>query len=170
MSLRDLESASIREFVQNCAAEGLLSGRVLDVGAGRQPYRNIVEGAGGMYVPWDRSENPGSCASTDVGPESWWLEGWDAVLCTQVVQYVAHVDEFASRLRTAADGGVLLMTGPTNWPHLEDADLRRYTLPGVSEVLYQAGFKHVRADYRAFVEFEGERWPIGWKVVAYAWQ
>ena len=45
--LTRLERDSIRAFVMSAGAEGYLSGRVLDYGCGRMPYRKIVLNRGG---------------------------------------------------------------------------------------------------------------------------
>ena len=171
LRLREIEAESIHSFVQRCADEGLFSGRVLDLGAGRQPYRRIIEGAGGLYTPWDRITNPGALAHTDVGPDHWWRHQWDAILCTQVIQYVSWPDAFVDRLHqsTQRSKGVVVMTGPTNWPVVEHADLTRYTAEGIRCLFREAAdFRSVEVRERAHVEFGGERWSLGWEAVARA--
>jgi hypothetical protein len=159
-SLRDIESASIRAFVQRAADEGYLSGRVLDYGCGKQPYRDIVEGAGAEYVPYDRREFPGNVGGEDVGPS---LEGvagdevrFDAILCTQVIQYIppevllwapSEFDWMSAALKSAR--GHLVLTYPTNWPEVEPEDLHRFTKAGMERLLTEAGFKIVKHERRA---------------------
>lgn len=164
-SLREIEAESIREFV--ASASDRLRGRVLDFGSGKTPYRSIVEGAGGEYVPYDRVANPASVATTDVGPEFPLFEPecWDAILCTQVIQYLPlptfAVDQFRTALRY---GGALVMTGPTTWPVIEPQDLWRFTTAGVESLLRD--FQIVRLEERGPFDVGGFRLALGWGVVA----
>lgn len=143
MTLEELtliENASIRAFLARHA--GLLDGAVLDYGCGRQPYRDIVEAAGGAYTGYDRAELPANMSGVDVGaglPLSYW---WNAIICTQVIQFVPEPAEFLSDLRRAlGTGGALLLTWPTNWPEVNDTDLHRFTAAGMGRLLADAGFK-----------------------------
>lgn len=169
MSLRDLESESIRAWVQKAADQGCFTGRCLDFGSGREPYRGIVEAAGAEYVPFDRRDFPGSVATTNVGNDYPLSQRWDAILSNQVLQYVPSgyvigvlVDMFSALM----PGGCLVLTLPTNWPIVEKEDLRRFTVAGAVELLALAGFSVVECEYREYVTFEGERWPIGLGAIA----
>lgn len=172
MSLRDLERESIRAFVQDSADAGLIRGAVLDYGCGRQPYRQIVEreilaGNASAYVPYDRMSFPGSTVHTDVGPEHPLDDRWDTILTTQTIQYVRNPARFLLDLKFALKpGGVLLMTGPTNWPLVEKADRQRFTPAGIEALMGDAGFTQVGVKQRAHAVFEGEKWPLGWSAVA----
>lgn len=165
-ALRDIERASIRQFLTD--HQHLLTGRVLDYGSGKQPYRDIVESAGGKYVPFDLVGLPGSCAAED-SPHGW--EGhYDAVVLTQVAQYLEDPEGILYEiwLLLRERGGVLLATGPVNWPIVEKDDLRRYTPEGFHRVLDEAGFRNIDVRERAHVDFQGERWCIGWQATASA--
>lgn len=183
MTLRELESASIRAFVQSAADEGYLSGRVLDYGCGRQPYRDIVEAAGGEYLPFDRVDFPASCAEQDWGDDDAEIGPLDAILCTQVIQYIE--DPFALLQRMPSllgglrhvdlGGGCLVMTYPTNWPEVEREDLHRFTKAGMERLLTEAGFTIVRHERRAWalmvasdVGDANERIALGYGVIARA--
>jgi hypothetical protein len=183
-TLREIESESIRAFVQSAADRGCFAGRVLDYGSGKQPYRGVVESVA-EYVPYDRMSLPGSCATTDVGNDHplTMLRGvqWNAILCTQVVQYVpgyvrqgrhagVQVDGVTELLEdmhyALVPGGCLVLTGPTNWPVVEPEDLHRFTVKGIVARLQSAGFTDIVCDYRAGVTFEGAEWPLGWGAMA----
>lgn len=188
MTLRELESASIRAFVQSAADEGYLSGRVLDYGCGKQPYRDIVEVAGGSYYGYDMAEFPANVSGADVGEyeEAWFSDdAFDAILCTQVIQYVPlwrwgqqHTIPtiFAAWQREVlAPEGHLVMTYPTNWPEVEPEDLHRFTKAGMERLLTEAGFTIVRHERRAWalmvasdVGDANERIALGYGVVARA--
>lgn len=164
MSLRQLEQDSIRFAVQKAATDGLLSGKVFDFGAGLQPHRWIVEAAGGDYRPYDRPVYPGSVVVMPVGDLPRPGEEIDAILCTQVIQYVTEPQEtleYFKQILTPARGH-LLLTGPTNWPVVEKEDLYRFTVEGIRLMLVDAEFGAVQVEQRAAVTFEGETWSLGW--------
>ena len=167
MNLRDYERESIRAFVRRAADDGYLSGRVLDYGCGRQPYRDIVEEAGGTYEGFDRAEYGGALAGVgDVGADWQYRQDdqFDSILCTQVVQYLPvaknpgyaeHIPfifhGWAETLTTArlhGNAGWLVLTYPTNWPEVEAEDLHRFTKAGMERLLTEAGFEIVRHERR----------------------
>jgi 2-polyprenyl-3-methyl-5-hydroxy-6-metoxy-1,4-benzoquinol methylase len=171
MSLREIERASIIQFLAD--HQHLFNGkRVLDYGCGRQPYRDIMEQAGGDYFGYDRDSYAGSHGQ-NVGMEYALRPGeslWDVIVCTQVLQYVnsprSLIEDFLAALPS---GGVLLMTGPTNWPIVEVPDDKwRFTPSGINKWLYEAGFRTWDTKERAHVTFEGERWCLGWSAKATA--
>lgn len=167
-ALRDRDRASIRSYLENNAHQLIPrgTGRVLDFGSGRQPYRDIIENIG-EYEPFDRTAFPGSCAqSTTPPPEGF----YDAAICTQVVQYLAEPEVELEYLRSyIRPGGLLLMTGPTNWPIVEKEDLWRFTPAGITLVLERAGWNDIVAEQREVFVAEGDaRWPIGFQVRATA--
>ncbi len=105
-------------------------------------------------------------------------EEWDAILCTQVIQYawwraaspfegeeIGFLFKFKEWM---PPNGYLVMTGPTNWPVVENADRVRFTKEGILQELVEAGFVEVEVGYRAEVHFEGVAWPTGWWAVARA--
>ncbi len=172
--LRDLERASIRAFLAEWPE--YLGGRVLDYGCGKQPYRDLVAGD---YHAWDSPKFPGSVIDGQVPnavilpspmesrlhPEKG--EKFDAVICTQVIQYVPNPEILIERLRLLlTKDGRLLLTGPTNWPVVEQDDLWRFTVSGVTKLLESADMEVELVHERASVDFQGERWPIGWAAIA----
>lgn len=167
-SVREVERESIRRYVQEAADAGFLGGRVLDYGCGQQPYRDIVEVAGGEYVGYDRDVYPGAVAPGRQGPEEPFQERWDAILCTQVVQYVHDVPELLYELRLAlAPGGALIITWPTTWAEVEPTDLWRFTQSGMRHLLTEVGFRHLHdVTLRAEIDLGGFRLPLGYGAVA----
>lgn len=165
--IRDSERNSIRAFLAS-HHDYFAGARVLDYGCGRQPYRGIIERAGGEYHGYDSPAFPASVAPTDTTGDEWPAGPWDVIVCTQVVQYVADVATLLAGFRFAlADThGILLMTGPTNWPVVEAEDLHRFTLAGITRLLRAAGFSEVAGDYRTSVRHSGETWDLGWEIVA----
>ncbi len=166
-SIRDVERASIRAFVESCSED--LIGCVLDYGCGKQPYRDIVEGAGGDYWPYDRLRFPASVTEEDWGVGDPLTSKWDAILCNQVMQFIPDVLGLLERFRAALlPGGVLVMTYATNWDEVEPADLHRFTSSGMTSLLSDARFTVLRHERRAEVLLGGFRFPLGYGVLARA--
>jgi hypothetical protein len=155
VNLREREAKSIRDFVQSAADEGYLSGRVLDYGCGKQPYRDIVEAAGGEYHGTDSPDYPGSVVSEFVHPG--WPHIYDAVLCTQVLQYIPVPHHALRQMRNNLvelnvpkdKARHLVLTYPTNWPEVEPEDLHRFTKAGMERLLTEAGFEIIKHVQRA---------------------
>lgn len=160
--LRALERASIRQFLESNASE-FEGRRVLDFGAGRMQYRSIVEDAGGDYHPYDRMVFPASIAHTDCGADRPLAEKWDVIICTQVIQYLLDPKATMYAFRSCLwPHGVLLMTGPTNWPEVEPEDRWRFTVNGVRALLENAMFAQVMVASRATLPIPGFNLSLGW--------
>ena len=148
-SIRTLERASIRAFMKK--HKSYLRGRVLDFGAGKQPYRDLVEGE---YVPYDLG---------DAYPNG----KFDAVMCNQVMQYVAEPDHLLSAFKLlTTPAGHLVMTYPTSWAEVEDTDFWRFTKAGMTKLLNDAGFRVIAHERRAEIDLNGFKFPLGYGVVA----
>ena len=164
-----MERESIRSFVAQAASEGYLSGRVLDYGCGKQPYREIVEAAGGTYTGYDDPKLPGSVATEYHG--DWSVTEIDAILCTQVLQYIPRPGKLLLEFKQMLPpDGFLVMTYPTNWPEVELEDLWRTTKAGMEIMLVETGYRiiqHVRREIVA-VTLDGENLYAGYGVVARA--
>lgn len=164
MTLREIEMESIRRFLENNSDR--ISDHVVDIGCGKQPYRDLIEKAGGVYFGLDDPSHPGSVVSSPIG--TFPLPGsCGTVVCTQVIQYVDDPLVFIDGLkRWLRPGGWILMTGPTNWPVVELEDKWRFTPTGVVQLLEESGFSRFEVSDRASVSFEREKWILGWQAVA----
>jgi 2-polyprenyl-3-methyl-5-hydroxy-6-metoxy-1,4-benzoquinol methylase len=165
VSLRDLERNSIRDFVASCDFHGT----VLDYGCGKQPYADIVEDWGALYVGYDRADFPGAVADQNQGEMFPLTKQYDAILCTQVLQYVKHPLSLLSQFRQAlrSHKGRLVLTYPTNWPEVETADIHRFTKSGMEALLLDAGFVVERHVERAAIHDPwGEKFALGYGVEA----
>ncbi len=172
-SIVKLERDSIEAFVLSC--RDAYRGRVLDYGAGLQPYRLIVLDhidLAGEYVAHDRAAYPANVSVDDLGPPSPLEEPqtWDAILCTQSIQYWPDPYEVLCDMREALrEGGHLVLTGPTNWRELEADELWRFTIAGIRYMLVEAGFEVLRLERRAVVEFApGFEMSLGYGCLARA--
>lgn len=174
MNLRQRERESIwRVIRQN---RGLFDGAVvLDVGAGKMPYRDYILQCGArQYEPLDDPTFEGHVAPhpDETTPYLTWADlrpdvrdlDVDVVVCTQVIQYVPNTQEFLCTIHDLlTSDGRLLMTGPTNWPIVERDDFWRFTVSGILRLLHRCGFPGATGGYRAAVmTVEGQNLPTGW--------
>ena len=156
VTIREIEIASIRDYVVKNAS--YLRGRVLDFGAGKagtcrqpQPYRGLVQGE---YFPFDVGDE------LPPGP-------FDAVLMTQVIQYLPDPRQTLSQLESLLrSGAALVITGPTNWAEVEETDLWRFTRSGIRVLLETAGFHVLDVQQRAQIDVGGFVMSLGWGAVA----
>lgn len=161
--LRTVDVQSLRDFVES--QKHLLTGKVLDFGAGRQPYKDLVSGSYHPYTPGLASTPFGS---PETAPWEDLLGDYDTVLCTQVVQYLdspyAILRLFSSMLWR--NEGYLILTYPTNWPEDEQADRHRFTKFGMEELLRAAKFDIIAHKCRGSIAFKDFSIPFGYGVVA----
>lgn len=166
--LRELERASIRRFLVSCAEH--LTGRVLDYGCGVGPYVDVVTDAGGEWHGFDRTAFPANVSRQDVGDSDPLHRQWDAIVCTQVVQYVpalpALLEAFGDALHERS--GALVLTYPTCWPVVEPEDLWRFTPAGMRLMVEDAGLRVSRSEIRETVSVHGVAMPLGGGLVAHA--
>ncbi len=168
--LRIVERQSIEAFVQRACDMGYVTGRVLDYGCGKQPYREIIEEAGAFYEGYDSPENPASVVDEPIDVDLLFdAPAWDTILCTQVIQYVPCVPDFVADLRSYIHhDGYLVMTYPTHWPEVEPEDLWRITRAGMDRLLTDAGFTIFHHERRAELVSRGENLALGYGVIARA--
>ncbi len=156
--IRAMERASIRTFMEQHKEK--LTGRVLDFGAGEQPYRDLVSGE---YIPFEGSEIQ---LLESVGQV-------DAIICTQVLQYV-DIPDFTLSTFTAlmTDTAHLILTYATNWDEVPNdcygssCDRWRFTKLGMEDLLNRTGFEVLEHVRRCEVRVGAFTFPIGYGVVA----
>lgn len=172
-----LERDSIRAFVES----HWFDGRVLDFGCGEQPHRGHILGCGAVYRGYDPIGSPGCVFESqqeadlmpdmliDDDPLKMWTDEslWDAILCTQVVQYVprpaALLRRFCGALKT---DGALVLTYPTCWHEAEPEDLHRFTHAGMEALVKDAGFVVERHERRATIDVGGFGFTLGGALIA----
>jgi SAM-dependent methyltransferase len=113
--------------------------KVLDAGCGCQPFRQLLEGPGSRYVAMDVQQTPEMSvdvvAAIDAPLPAALVEydGFDFILCTEVLEHVANwAVAFANLATLLRPGGRLLITCPHFYRlHEEPYDFWRPTLHAI---------------------------------------
>jgi SAM-dependent methyltransferase len=146
-----IERGSIFSFVAEQARLLKPGARVIDVGAGEAPYRELFDEH--VYTTLDHAETPHS-GQVDLTGDAEAIPVpagmFDAVLCTQVLEHVAApLDALREFRRVLVPDGVLVATVPFAWEeHEAPHDYFRYTRYGISELVRAAGFTAVEVHPR----------------------
>ncbi len=122
---------------------GALHGRVLDVGAGSQPYRSIVGPGVTEYVTFDQAGMRDVTHHGDAHRLPFADQGFDAVVAFQVLEHCERPGEVLREMfRVAVPGGALVVTVPSVWPdHELPRDFWRFTRPGLTALALEAGWE-----------------------------
>lgn len=133
---------SLRRSIRDRAQQ--VQGRLLDIGCGTQPYRNLFEHVTGT-VNLDMPPN----REVDVQANGMMLPFrggvFDSVLCNQVLEHVTEPSQlFAEIARVLRPNGVLLLTTPQTWGlHFEPYDFYRFTRYGLQYLAQKHGLEVV---------------------------
>jgi SAM-dependent methyltransferase len=147
------ERESIVEWVGLAAATVPPGARVLDVGAGDAPYRELFGHVEYVTSDWEQSPHEGA-AGVDVVAAADSLPvpdgDFDAVLLLQVLEHVPEPGRVIAELhRVLRPGGRLVLTAPLVWElHELPHDYYRYTGPGLEHLLRAAGFEEIVVEPR----------------------
>jgi hypothetical protein len=139
------ERESLLQFAIRVADELPAGSRLIDVGAGNSPYRELFDHLHYESTDWEHSVHPGARAVDHIGPAHDLPvpdESYDAVLCTQVLEHVPNPEAVIAELhRILRPGGRLYMTVPLAWElHEMPFDFFRYTPHGLATILGGVGF------------------------------
>jgi SAM-dependent methyltransferase len=145
----DLQAATIWEDLANELP--LVSGTVVDVGCGVQPYRQLFSDRV-RYIGIDSADTLATFRveapdTVYYSGDRWPLESGlaDFVLCTETLEHVAEPDVFLSEMhRVLKPGGRAILTVPfaARW-HFIPHDYWRPTPSGLDNVLRKAGFTNI---------------------------
>lgn len=121
-----------------------LHGVVIDVGCGRQPYREFLP-ADARYVPVENSPHLRPEVVGDVLALPFRDGVADGAMCNEVLEHVPEPDRAIAELnRILKPGGTLYVTVPQSWGlHYEPWDFFRYTRYGIAHLLTKNGFEIV---------------------------
>lgn len=127
-----------------------LSGRLLDVGCGNQPYRELLT-AGGRVTEYVGIDMPGA---RYISPDLLWdgvgIPGgeceFDCAILTEVLEHCPAPESLLREVRRVLRaGGVLFLTVPFIWPlHEIPHDEYRYTPFALRRLLAAGGFEEDR--------------------------
>jgi SAM-dependent methyltransferase len=119
-----------------------LAGRVLDVGAGGQPYRQYL-GESIDYLSMDLSDATGADIVGSVLDIPMGDGDFDGIICTEVIEHVEDPQSAVRELlRVTRSGGLMYLTAPMSWGlHYEPHDYFRYTKYGLFSMLEREGFR-----------------------------
>lgn len=119
-----------------------LRGRVLDIGAERQPFRSYLAPEV-TYIALDVVPAPGlhvvgSALALPFGDAT-----FDAAICTEVLEHVPEPEQALRNIaRVLRPGGRLYVTVPMSWGlHYVPHDYYRFTRFGIQHLLTKAGFE-----------------------------
>lgn len=121
-------------------------GRVLDAGAGRGAYRDLLLRYADEYVGMDIRESSATSVIGDAQRLPFADDSFDTVFCSQVLEHVPEpwlaLAEFRRVLRP---GGALILSVPhISWLHNEPHDYFRYTRHALVFLLKEAGLGGVQ--------------------------
>ncbi|MGC8654648.1 MAG: class I SAM-dependent methyltransferase [Candidatus Kryptoniota bacterium] len=157
-----LEHQSIRDSITH--ASSFICGRLLDLGAGEKPYRQLFENT--EYFSIDiavyGSKSPDVLGSALALPFK--QDTFDTILCTQVLEHVNNpIILFQEAHRVLRRHGHLILTAPQLWPlHEEPQDYFRFTKYGLKLLAERSGFAVV-----SVVERRGSIAAIGQLIASF---
>ena len=143
-------------------------GRLLDIGCGNKPYKQMFAGRITEHLGCDVVQSSERrvdiiCPATQIPLED---ASFDTIFCTQVIEHVAdHRGLVREAFRLLKSGGALILSGPMYW-HLHEVpyDFFRFTKYGFRYILEEAGFS---VDT---VESNGGKWALCGQVLIHTIQ
>jgi SAM-dependent methyltransferase len=141
-----LPGAAIGEWLAD--VRDVFTGRLLDAGAGNQPYREWYEPLVDQVVAVDAAPIDGLSALAFANRLPFADASFDTVISTQVWEHVEDPGAAAREaFRVLRPGGHLVVTVPFFYPtHEAPYDFGRFTHYGLTAVLRNAGFDVQRID------------------------
>lgn len=135
-----------RRTVRELAAR-LAGGRLLDVGCGGKPYRDLFAVDAYVGLDTESSGHDHARSRIDVFYDGRAMpfadETFDSVVSSDVFEHVFDLDALIAEInRVTRTGGHLLITLPFLWPeHEAPFDFARYTRYGIAGLLERNGFQ-----------------------------
>ena len=128
-----------------------LHGRLLDIGCGKKPYRQLFEVSDYVGLEYDTPDNRKHKRA------EFFYDGtrfpfadaeFESALCSQVLEHVFTPDAFLAEVaRVLKPGALLLLTVPFVWDeHEQPHDFARYSSFGLIALLERSGFEVERFD------------------------
>lgn len=129
-------------------------GRLLDVGCGEKPYKDVLSPHVSSYVGIDLPQTIHAQSEIDAFANAHHLpfkkETFDTVLCLEALEHVERpLDVIREIHAVLRKGGTLILSAPQNYClHNDPADFYRFTKQGLAELVgNQAGFaiRHIHS-------------------------
>lgn len=116
-------------------------GKVLDVGCGYMPYKNMVPQCDYVGMDLDTSRNPDVVGSVLNIPQD--DNTYDGVIFSEVIEHIPEPRVALSEIhRCLRHGGLLYITAPQSWNiHYAPNDYFRFTKYGLKYLLEKQGFE-----------------------------
>jgi SAM-dependent methyltransferase len=155
-----------------------LNGRLLDVGCGRKPYRELFQTDVYIGLEIDTPENRENKQADffyDGNTFPFAGHSFDGIVCNQVLEHVFTPDLFLAEIRRVLKAQcLLLLTVPFVWDeHEQPWDYARYSSFGLKSLLEKNGFEvmqqlKINADVRVLFQLVNAylfkvlwtRWPV----------
>ena len=149
---RELQNALVNRILDrelSIAASNYLRGRLIDIGCGEKPYRNLMAPWVTEHVGVDQEGTSHDRSNVDLFGTAYAIPvpdgSFDNALCTAVLE---HLEEPEAALRECsrvlATGGVAVYTVPFIWHlHEEPRDFYRFSKHGLRYLFEKAGFEIV---------------------------
>ena len=138
-------------------ASKYVQGRMIDLGCGNKPYREIFPKVTN-YVGCDVAQSSEGvvdiiCDVTEIPLED---ESFDTVFSSQVIEHVSKPQDLCNEAyRLLRKGGYFVLAGPMYWHlHEEPYDFYRFTKYGFKHLLEEAGFEVVK------ISSNGGKWAM----------
>jgi len=130
-------------------AQKYISGKTLDLGAGRGKYSEIIKEKAKEYVAFDMVIGPKIDVVGDALNLPFNVETFDTVISTQVLEHVERPWLMIKEIhRVLKENGICILTVPFLVPyHPDPADYFRYTKEGLESLFKNEGFKIIRCNY-----------------------
>ncbi|MDP1726208.1 MAG: class I SAM-dependent methyltransferase [Bacteroidota bacterium] len=145
------------------AIEKFANGKILDIGCGNKPYKDIFAHTIEAYIGCDIIQSSNNCV--DVLCEATKIplpdNSFETVFSTQTIEHVGDFQDMVNEAyRLCKPSGHFIVSGPMYWPlHEEPYDFHRFTKHGFAHSLQKAGFTVVE------INPNGGKWALMGQVI-----
>lgn len=142
-----------------------ISGKTLDLGAGRAKYRDIIKEKSSEYIAFDMRPGPNIDVVGNVLDLPFGDNTFDTIVSTQVLEHVEKPWIMVKEIsRVLKKGGICILTAPFLIPHHSDPhDYFRYTTEGIKSLFENENFEIIECSssgqlFSVFSEFVRFLW------------
>lgn len=139
MTIKNLKGT--REFMIYC--QKYISGRVVDLGAGKAKYKEIIKKSAKDYVAFDMFPGVNIDIVGDIINTGLSADFFDTVICTQVFEHIPKPWLAVKEInRILKNDGICIVTAPfIQASHADPHDYFRYTTEGMKSLFEGEGFE-----------------------------